>query len=66
MEAIFIKYLNIQHLWFVTKGKWYTILLETDDSYQIINDSGYKDWFPKEWFKPKSEFRNDKLKEIGI
>ena len=31
---------------------------------KIINDKGEEDWYPKEWFKPLAEIRNDKIDKL--
>jgi hypothetical protein len=49
----------------LTIGKIYDIInYNNDGGYIIINDNGYEFWYPKEWFKPLSEIRNEKIDKL--
>ena len=49
----------------LTVGKTYEVIyIFSDGDYKIINDKGREDWFPKEWFKPLSEIRNEIINKL--
>lgn len=50
----------------LTTGKTYDVIdiYMAFDAYIIINDKGVKDWYPKIWFKPFAEIRNDKINKL--
>jgi hypothetical protein len=50
--------------YYLTLDKTYEVIEINDDNYYIIN---YKNYYLKEWFKPLSEIRNEKIdKLLGI
>ena len=49
----------------LTIGETYYIIdISINGNYQIIDDTGYKHYFYKEWFKTVSELRNDKINKL--
>jgi hypothetical protein len=49
----------------LTIGKIYDIInYNNDGGYIIINDNGYEFWYPKSWFKPLFEIRNEKINKL--
>ena len=49
---------------YLTIGKTYDINNYNDKCYKIINDNN-KDWYySKEYFKPLSEIRNEKINKL--
>jgi hypothetical protein len=50
----------------LTVGKAYEYAYEYDYSYIIKDDNGYINSFQKWFFMTLDEYRNQKLKEIGI
>jgi hypothetical protein len=49
----------------LTIGKIYDIInYNNDGDYIISNDNGYKFCYPKEWFKPLSEYRNETIDKL--
>lgn len=51
------KYLAIDKIYDVIK-------INNDGNYLILNDLGYQSWFPKSWFKPLSEIRNERIDKL--
>ena len=49
---------------YLTIGKTYEIIDEYENDYQIIDDENDEDWFPKDWFKPLSEIRNEIINKL--
>jgi hypothetical protein len=50
--------------WYLTIGKMYDVINENDYFYEIVEDSGYSNWYHKEYFKPLSEIRNEKIDKL--
>ena len=48
---------------YITIGKTYDIIYE-GDQYLIIDDNGIRGYYPKEYFKPLSEIRNEKIERL--
>jgi hypothetical protein len=49
---------------YLTINKAYEIVTINGLYYKIISVNGYKHWYPKEYFKPLSEIRNDKIDKL--
>lgn len=52
--------------WYITVGKIYNVNRISGKVYKIINDKSDLMWYPECFFITMSEYRNKKLKEIGI
>jgi hypothetical protein len=51
----------------LTIGKIYeSKLIHDEDSWEVINDVGIEMWYSKNFLMPLDNFRNMKLKELGI
>ena len=49
----------------LTVGKIYNVIkIDNDGDYGIINDLGSNCWFFKEYFKPLSEIRNERIDKL--
>ena len=49
----------------LTLGKLYDIIvLDIFDNYLLIDDKGFSSWYPKKYFKPLSEIRNEKIDKL--
>ena len=68
MKVVCIKY----NLIYLTKGKTYNSsesiisysLYVYENAYKIIDDINEEGIYPKKWFKPLSEIRNDKINKL--
>ena len=64
MKAICVKKRDWSNL---TIGKTYNVIrvdCEDDVDYYGIIDDGYKVWYEKEYFKPLSEIRNERIDKL--
>ena len=50
--------------WRLTIDKIYNVIEEKHYRYWIINDDGYKNWYPKDRFKSLSEIRNETINKL--
>lgn len=50
----------------ITIGKWYRVIYQSDNNYNIIDDDGDEFFYSKRCFKTQQEVREEKLKQIGI
>ena len=49
----------------LTINKIYEVIrIYQDEDYEIIDDNGVENWYHKEWFKPLSELRNEKIDKL--
>lgn len=51
---------------FLTKGKWYNLLKTKDNYYYIDVSDTEKSWYHKMSFETLEEYRENKLKSLGI
>ena len=69
-RVVCIKNGNDIHVFDITIGKSYIVIDFIDRNKDgiftpvIMNDEGFKDWYPIKWFKLLSEVRNEKLKRL--
>lgn len=49
---------------YITRGKTYEVTKKYLTSYIIMNDKGYKHFYPTEWFKSLHEYRNEKIERL--
>lgn len=54
------------HLLPITVGKVYDVVSEHSIYYHMTGDTGYRYDFSKDFFIKIEEYRDDKLKELGI
>ena len=60
-----VKCINIYNLHLtLTIGKIYDVINKDDNWYWIINDSGDEHGYPKGWFRPLSEIRNEIIDKL--
>jgi hypothetical protein len=50
----------------LTVGEYYDVISHDNDSYLVIDDSGYKGWYDVERFIDLCDIREEKLKQLGI
>jgi hypothetical protein len=49
---------------YLTIDKTYNVIEDNKFNYKIINDNGYNNWYYKEYFKPLSEYRNERIDKL--
>ena len=52
---------NFNYMYHITDGKIYNVIEEDAFFYTIFD---YKDYYPKECFKPLAEIRNEKINKL--
>jgi hypothetical protein len=48
----------------LTIGKTYELIIQNKLFYQIIDNTGDRRYYPKEYFKPLSEIRNERIDKL--
>ena len=64
VKCINIKYDRYNYKSYLTIGKTYNVIREDDYWYWTIDDDGDERGYPKEWFKPLSEIRNETINKL--
>ena len=57
--------MNKKRYWGLTVEKWYHVINEDVFYYEIVDDLGYKNWYPKRLFKTQREVRREKLELLS-
>ena len=55
---------NYEDYYNITIGKSYEVIEYDMIEYRIIDDDGCLIWYPKKWFKPLSEYRNETINKL--
>jgi hypothetical protein len=60
-----VKCINNNYWKYLTIGKTYDVIhINYNGDYIIMDDDNDKLWYPKEFFKPLSEIRNEKIDKL--
>ena len=59
-----VKCIEDDNNWYLTIGKTYEVIYEDKYDYKIICDHDFEYWYPKKYFKPLSEYRNETINKL--